>query len=130
MYVPLIKSAVPRKRYRFERHEAHFLERVVPAGSIEYEYIIVVFGDGAEQPLMFVTSEKNNPGANLEMLRELGIEQNELPSTEGQSHHLCLFDAQGHHNLGASDDWGDATKFEARALQLLTETLGSLPRVI
>jgi len=35
-----------------------------------------------------------------------------------------LFDERGHHK---SDHWGDAAKFEARALEILRERLGADP---
>lgn len=112
MYAPVVKSAKAKKRYRCGSYEAAFLEQIVAEGRIGYEFIIVVFQQGATDPFLFVTSERNA-----------------LPMS-GKSHYLCLFDKEGHYTLRDSDDWGDAEKFETAALEILAKKLGATPVVV
>ena len=127
MYAPVIESAHTKKRYKFGRYEAAFLDQIVAEGPIGYEFIVAVFEESATDPFLFVTSERNDPSAGLEMFRELGIEEDMAPVAQGESHFLCVFDESGHRNLGDSNDWGDAEKFETAALRILTERLGGTP---
>jgi|1185.fasta_scaffold627588_2 hypothetical protein len=130
MYAPVIQSATAKKRYKCGPYEAVLLDQIVAEGSIGYEFIIVVFKEGATDPFLFVTSERNDPDAGAELFREMEIEPEMDPVDKGKSHFLCLFDEQGHFNLGDSDDWGDVEKFEAVALKILADRLGETPVVI
>lgn len=127
MYAPLVQSATPRSRYKYGQYEAVFLEKIVAEGPIEYEFIIVVIEQGATDPFLFVTSERNDPAASAKVLEEMGLPRDMISTTEGESHFLCVFDKSGHHNLGDSNDWGDAEKFEVAALEILTQRLGGTP---
>jgi hypothetical protein len=127
MYVPVVQSARTKKRYKFGPYEAAFLDQIVAEGPIGYEYIIVVFEQGATDPFLFVTSERNDATAAREFFQELELDPDMMPQEQGESHFLCLFDEQGHSNFGDSNDWGDAEKFEAAALKILTERLGEKP---
>jgi hypothetical protein len=90
----------------------------------------VLAKDRATDPLLLVTSERNDPGAASDIFQELGLEPDLFPTDEGESHFLCLFDEQGHHNLGNSNDWGDAEKFEVAALKILSKWLGEIPVIV
>jgi hypothetical protein len=98
------------------------MDQISALGTIRYEFMMVVFEKGATDPLLFVTSELNDPSSDPEMLEELGMEPEDFP--QGASHFLCVFDESGHHNMGDSDEWGDIGKFEAAALKLLVQRLG------
>jgi hypothetical protein len=63
----------------------------------------------------------------IDIFRELGLDQDVTFSAHGESHFLCVFDEQGHHNLGDSNEWADPEKFEAAALKILAERLGEYP---
>ena len=130
MYAPIIHSAKTTKKYQFGKYEAAFLEQIIAEGPIGYEFMIVVFEQGATDPFLFVTSERNDPGANAELAKELGLESEELPQQEGESHFLCLFDEGGHRNFGDSNDWGNRAKFESEALRILEHRLGAKPIAI
>lgn len=127
MYAPLIQSAKTKKRYKHGPYEAAFLEQIVAEGPVGYEFIMVVFEEGATDPFLFVTSERNDPVAGSEFWPEIGLGPDMLPDDLGKSHFLCIFDEHGHHNLGDSNDWGNAEKFEVAALQILTQRLGGTP---
>jgi hypothetical protein len=130
MYAPVVNSARTKKRYMCGPYEAAFLDLIVAEGPIGYEFIIVVFEQQATAPFLFVTSEKNDHGAEADIFQELGLEPDMLSLKTGKSHFLCLFDKTGHHNLGDSDEWGDAGKFELAALKILAEQLGETPVVV
>lgn len=131
MYAPIVQSARTVKRYQCGPYEAAFLDQVIAAeGSVEYEFIIVVFEKGATDPFLFVTSEKNDPMAAAKLFQELGLEPDMMPIDRGASHFLCIFDKNGHHNLGDSNDWGESEKFEMAALKILTERLGEMPIIV
>jgi hypothetical protein len=127
MYAPRVESARTRKRYDLGEYEATLLDQVRSAGSVEYEFIMPVFRKGEDQPFLLVAAEKNDPAGADELLKELGIDAADLaPASDAAegSHFLCLFDGEGHANLGSSNDWGDADKFEAEALRIVAEKLG------
>ncbi len=130
MYAPVIRSARTRKRYKFGPYEAAFLDQIVAEGSIEYDFIIVVFEEKATDPFLLVTSERNDPGADAQLLQDLGLDPDMMADENGATHFLCLFDEQGHQNFAGSSDWGDADKFEAAALRILTQRLGGTPMAV
>jgi hypothetical protein len=109
MYAPVVQSASPAKKYAIADCTAVFFDNIVPKGRIRYSYIVAVFAKDATQPFLFITAEKSETGIG--------------PGSD----FLCIFDEEGHHNFGASDDWGDAAKFEARALEILRERLDANP---
>ena len=128
MYAPIIRSAQVVRRYRAGAHQAVLFEEVDAEGPVGYEYIVAVFEPGVRDPGLFVTSERNDPEAAADLMREMGLEPEEPDPTQG-SHFLCVFDERGHHNFGHSDDWGDLAKFEEAALRVLADRLGAAPEV-
>jgi hypothetical protein len=131
MYAPMIRSANTVKQYRIGRYEAVLLDTIEEEGSIGYEYIIAVFEPGVRDPFLFVTSERNNSYEDQELLQELGISADDIEATEsGSSHFLCIFDKDGHYNLGDSDAWGDMAAFEKEAMNILAARLGDKPIVV
>ena len=128
MYAPVIHSARTLRRYDLGRYEAALLTDVEAEGSIGYEYIVPVFEPGIRDPCLFITSERNDPTADSDFLRELGLEPEDVDTSEG-SHFLCIFDENGHRNLGPSDNWGNLEHFEEAALKLLEDRFGEKPVV-
>jgi hypothetical protein len=128
MYAPIVRSARTIRRYRAGRYEAALFTDIEAEGSIGYEYLVAVFEPGIRDPFLLVSSERNNPAADAEFLRELGLEPQDIDTSNG-SHFLCVFDEEGHHNLGPSDEWADLEAFEKAALRVLAQRLGETPRV-
>jgi hypothetical protein len=108
-YSPVIESArTIGKMPLGDKHAVVLLDQIVPTGMIRYTYILVVFEKATAQPCYFVASEVNamsQPG-------------------DGASHFLGVFEGNGHLNMGASDDWGDARKFFPKALSLAADHFG------
>lgn len=134
MYAPAVKTARSVKRYEWDQYEGAFLDQIFAEGQIEYEYIIVVFQKGARDPFLFISSERNARFAEQQpiLVEELDddILNDLLADNVGESHFLCIFDQQGHHNLGDANQWGDLQAFETAALQILETRLQSKPRVV
>lgn len=105
---PPIESAESKQRYQIGRHTAILLGDIVPAGRIEYRYIMAVFDADTQEPFFFVASEGNR------MVKRFG----------GGSHFLCTWEDEGHFNHGDSDDWADESKFVTEALRLAKAKCG------
>lgn len=127
MFAPLIQSARPRRRYKYDRFDIAFLEEIVTLGLTEYEFIFAVFEEGATTPFLFVTSERKIASGDDTDWEDLGLSEDDFPLEEGGSHFLCIFDTGAHYNYGDSNDWADANKFEAAALEILADRLGGIP---
>jgi hypothetical protein len=106
------------------------LDTIEEEGSIGYEYIIVVFEPGVRDPFLFITSERNDSSANQEVLLELGMNIDDIAAEKSGSHFLCIFDKEGHSNLGDSDAWADMAAFEKAAMSILSQRLGDEPVVV
>lgn len=101
-YAPAVKSANPiETRQLGDGHTAVLLDDIVSAGSVKYAFLLVLFDDATQEPVLFVASEVNR-------LAKLG----------GGSHFLGVFDGNGHANMGVSDDWSDPDKFLTKAMNI------------
>ena len=105
-YVPLIKSAKPRKQFRIGKHGV-LLGDIESFGEVKYAYVLVVY-DEREKPCFFVASEIND------MAEQFG----------GGSHFLGIFNGDGHANLGTDDRWGIEEEFTVKALEIALENFG------
>jgi hypothetical protein len=76
-------------------------------GRVRYLYIMRFVNDGENEPGLYVASE-------VDRFAFLG----------GGSHVLGVFDAAGHHNHTASNDWANLDRFAAEALTFGARYLG------
>ena len=104
---PSIESAEVLCRYRLGPYGASLFGDIESSGSVHYLYVLALIEVAQEEVSLYVTSEVN------ELAQELG----------GGSHFLCVFNNEGHHNLGNSDDWADLERFATKALSLAGEML-------
>jgi hypothetical protein len=77
------------------------------SGSVKYVYTLAVHPKGGGDAVLYVASELNKMP----------------PEQRTGSHFLGVFPGEGHLNLGASDDWADLGRFEARAVEVAQEHL-------
>ncbi len=70
--------------------------------------LVAVFEKDAKLPVLVVSSEVNTTAQVL----------------GGGSNYLCVFDEDGHANMGSSDDWADPKQFFPKALQIAAGRLG------
>jgi len=108
MYGPPISSAKALRYYDMGSHVGVLFGELACAGAIEYIYVLAVSPIDDQTAVLYVTAEKNP----------------DVISGDTGSHFLCTFEGGMHSNFGSSDDWADAEKFEARALQVAAERLG------
>jgi hypothetical protein len=110
MQAPPVVSAKPKWVYDLGNHLGIFFVDNVAMGPVTYLYVLTVGPRNGGAISFYITCEKN-------MLHGL------TPGSGG-SHCLCVFENDEHRNFGASDDWADADRFEARALDMACERLG------
>jgi hypothetical protein len=125
---PGIQSAREVRRYEIGDFRATFFDKIVSFDIVEYTYVVIMYGKDSDEPLLYFTSEKNTAPFE-ELFRRLGIEPTTGTKESGGigSHFFCMFDEDGHSNYGASDDWGDADKFEQEVLKAINEGLDKAP---
>ena len=118
MYAPMIKSARRVREHILDaNHTAVLLTNIENDSAIEYAHLMVLFRRGKQDPIAFISSEvKSKPDDPIS--KELGLDGIEFTEEPG-SHFLCAFVGDAHRNFGASDDWADLERFEARALDLI-----------
>ena len=105
-YRPLVTSMNPLGRELLtDRYTAVLFDQIESAGSIGYAYIVAVYDTVSDEPVYFVTSEFNAMAS----------------TSDSGSHFLCAFEDDRHVNMGASDDWGEATLFFPEALRRATD---------
>ena len=121
---PHILSAREVRQYDFGTFRATFFDNIVSADIVHYAFVVILYDRDGDEPIAYLTSERNDAPFD-ELLRKLGIASD--PEGTG-SHFLCMFDEDGHHNYGASDDWGDADKFERRVLDDFAKSLDLPPQ--
>jgi hypothetical protein len=119
---PSIQSAREVRRYEIGDFRATFFDEIVSADVVEYTYLVIMYGKESDEPILYFTAEKNT-APFAELFQQLAI----VPETNAGSHFFCMFDEDGHSNYGASDDWGDADKFEQRVLEAINEGLDKEP---
>jgi hypothetical protein len=107
MYIPGVGESNPLRRYRLGQYVAVLAGDIKSPGQVSYLYILSFVRDGENEPSVYVASE-------VDRFSFLG----------GGSHVLGVFDAAGHHNLGASDDWADLDRFATEALTVGARYLG------
>jgi hypothetical protein len=85
---------------------------IVPAGSIQYRFILTVCPRGHRTLVLFVTSE---------------VKRLKRADPESGSQLLCTFDDSSHTHYRDSDEWADEQSSVINALAIIPERLGCLP---
>lgn len=105
MNKPDIKTAIPRRRYRFGEFNIVILGEVESGDANRYEYIAAVLREGDPEPGIYLTAEKNPPSL----------------ADEGR-YGMRLIMADGSQLIRSSDDWRDLERFTADVIDV-TRTL-------
>jgi hypothetical protein len=98
---PLIRTAIPQRRYRIGEYTATLLGEVDSGDAIDYRYILAFVEEGKDKPSLFVCSERNPPGQRAE-----------------GSHRLRLVKQTWSEVLGSDDAWRDLDQFADEALRI------------
>lgn len=104
MKVPHIKTAIPRRRYQLGSFMATVLAEVESDDPVDYRFIMALVEDGAQQPVLFVTSERNPP-----QQRAAG------------GYRLRVILGNQSKDMGSSDDWGDLEQFAMNGLGIVAK---------
>ena len=107
MQRPKIDTAVPQHRYQIGEYSATLLGEIASSDPKEYKYILAVIADGAQQPKLYVTLEKNRGQA----------------AREG-SHCMRMLGEGLDQEVGSSDQWRSADDFASTAIAVVMQLLG------
>lgn len=102
-YVPAIVSANSKKTIKFGSYEAIIVGDIIASGRIQYEFVLFLYEQGKQEPIYFVSAEKNL------MTMETG----------SVGYFLCAFDADGHKNFGLNASLSDLEYFTKKALEVV-----------
>lgn len=68
-FKPAIKSAIPKKRYRFGEYQVTALHQVESEDSVTYLYIVAVMLENDPEPGLFITAEKDTSNDKQTLIR-------------------------------------------------------------
>lgn len=102
-YLPSIVDAQPKKEFSFESFKAVVVDEIDSIGKIEYEYLLILYGDKSNEPLFYASLERNT------LFKDLGP----------PSHFLCGFDETGHLNFGGFEEKINLDNFTKKALEIV-----------
>ena len=106
MALPVIKTAIPKRRYQFGEFSLVVLGEIESDDEVSYHFLLGIIPEGKNHPELFISAEKNPPNQ-----REAGIYQ------------MRVIAEQASKTLEQSDRWQDLDEFVKDALALTTELL-------
>ncbi len=77
MDAPVIRSAVPKRRYQFGEYNVVVLGEVESGDGRDYQYVLGVVREGASKPFFFVTAERGPQGPGRQRIRVIAEGFNE-----------------------------------------------------
>ncbi len=104
-YLPSIVSAAEKKSFKLGNYEAIIVSDIVSYGNIQYEHLLYLYEKGKQEPIYFVSAEKN----------QLALE------TGSPTLFLCAFEKTGHANFGLDSSLKDITNFTKAALGIIAQ---------
>jgi len=102
-YIPAIVSANSKKTIKFGPYEAVIVGDIIATGRIQYEFVLFLYEQGKQEPIYFVSAEKNLMAMD----------------TGSAAYFLCAFDLDGHKNLGLNASLNDLEYFTKKALEVV-----------
>jgi len=102
---PVIRTAIPRRRYRVGDQNVTVLGEIESGDGIGYRWIMAFVQDGQPRPGFFVCAEKNRPGSDA-------------------AFRLRVVNAAMSDVVEQSDALGDLDAFAEAGLRLGTSALG------
>jgi len=101
---PVIRTAIPKRRYRLGSYSVSLLGDVESGDNREYRFIMAFVASGKSRPDLYVCSERNRD--------------------PGGSHRLRVVNSAMSEALDADDRWNDIEPFAEQALKLGRQMLG------
>jgi len=106
-YFPAILESRLVKRYKAGQYAVDLLTDVICAGLVQCSHLLVAYDKNLKRAFV-IAAEYNN----LSLIHK-----------GSGTHFLGQWNGEGHHNLGASDKWGDISEFEKKACELMNAKL-------
>lgn len=119
---PSITNAIPIRAYSSGKYNATLIHKIESIGAIKYIYALIVFESENENPILFVTSERNS--MIPEMLSSLPEELQDAMKSMSAEAFMGIFDKSGRQNLGSSAQYATIDGFEVAALSVAQKNLG------
>ena len=106
MALPVIKTALPQRRYQFGEFLLIVLGEIESGDNIPYHFLLGIIPDGANVPELFVSAEKCSRSQTQEGAYQMRIIADKMSQT-----------------LNQSDRWGNLDDFVDDALTVVTKLL-------
>jgi hypothetical protein len=103
---PNIRTAIPKRRYRFGEFNFVFLGDIDSGDANQYEYIAAILREGDPEPGIYLTAERNPPS-----LRDQG------------RYGMRLIMRDGAQLVRSSDDWRDLDSFVDAVIEVARDLL-------
>ncbi len=103
---PKFGTAVPQRRYQVGEYNAVVLGDIESTDDIDYTYILAVIVEGATNPKLYVTLERNRG-----------------PRAQEGSHRMRVVGENISEEIGSSDQWKTPDAFAATALAVVINLL-------
>jgi hypothetical protein len=104
---PIIKTAIPKRRYQAGRHAASLLGEIESGDGRSYRYILAFVVQGQAEPVLYVCSEPTPPAERADGAYRLRVVSEAMTET-----------------LDTDDAWGDLDRFAEQALKVGIQMLG------
>lgn len=106
MPIPIITTAIPRRRYRIGSYQAVLLADIESPDPVRYHYLLALVREGEPKPSFYVSCEKNPRSRKA-----------------GGSHRLRVISAVMDEELESSDRFADEEVFAGEALAVAADML-------
>jgi hypothetical protein len=104
---PLIKTAIPKRRYQIGDFSASLLGEIESGGVVAYRYILAFVQMGRQEPGFYVCSEQTPPAEPSDGRYRLRVVNEAMSEV-----------------VDSNDRWGDLDTFSEQALRLGIQALG------
>jgi hypothetical protein len=104
MALPVIKTAIPKRRYQFGEFHLVVLSEIESGDGIPYHFMMGVIPEGASAPELFISAEK-------------------CPRAQKGAYQMCVIAEKARKTLEKSDRWEELDAFIKDALTLVSELL-------
>jgi hypothetical protein len=104
---PLIRTAIPRRRYRVGEYQANLLADIESGDDKDYQFILAFIEDGGSKPVLYVCAERNPPGERSDGLYRLTIINDVMSDV-----------------LSAGNQWRSEDRFAEEGLEIGVKALG------
>lgn len=106
MALPVIKAALPKRRYQFGEFLLVVLGEIESGDNIPYHFLLGIIPDGANAPELFISAEK-------------------CPRSQAQAgnYQMRIIADKMSQTLNQSDRWGNLDEFVDDALTVVTKLL-------